>query len=121
MTYNIIFYEDADIDYKGLIQVIYQNCPNLKLLLDNYNSINPFVLKEFESLLVNCQFLDGLIIIIYDRYDVFSWDRLHQLAYLKYFFVNWQDRKPILLEVSDNILRMNEMDQRYQILAEQKE
>ncbi|GET53969.1 hypothetical protein GLOIN_2v813753 [Rhizophagus irregularis DAOM 181602=DAOM 197198] len=63
---NVIYY----VDYKILIQAIYQNCPNiryLKLSLDRN-----LLIPEFENLLINCQCLNGLIINMCKDYE-FSW------------------------------------------------
>ena len=47
---------------------IYQNCPNLRYLRLSLFNEN---ITEFENLLINCQFLDGLV--IYSHSSVFSW------------------------------------------------
>jgi hypothetical protein len=61
--------------YEMLIQAIYQNCPNIKYLsfLLNRN----LLISEFENLLINFQFLNGLAIIMIN--DQFSWDELFRV------------------------------------------
>ncbi|PKY53283.1 hypothetical protein RhiirA4_471403 [Rhizophagus irregularis] len=64
-----------EVENKRIIQAIYRNCPNLKylkLLVRNSNII------EFKTLLVNCQYLDGLFILT-DYDDQFNWDRLFKI------------------------------------------
>jgi hypothetical protein len=50
-----------DINYKLLIQAIYLNCSNLKYL-KLFIMYNHFL--EFEKLLINCKYLDGLFILL---------------------------------------------------------
>jgi hypothetical protein len=109
-----------------IIQAIYQNCPNLKyhlklILVDDFKKLA----SEFESLLINCQLLDGLIIEIKDdKFNEFKWDEFFltlaksspislfkfkfnffnfyntiKLKDIKLFLDNWKDRNPILLKV----------------------
>jgi hypothetical protein len=105
-----------------IIQAIYQNCPNLKYLkltlIANFNTL----ISEFESLLANCQLLDGLILEIdEDINNEFKWDEFFlilaksspinlfkfkfnfyntiKLNDIKLFFDNWKDRNFILLSV----------------------
>jgi hypothetical protein len=124
-TNRIDFLDHDDINNKRLIQAIYQNCPNLKylkLLIRNRN------ISEFEKLLVNCEYLDGLYIII----DDIDWAKLFEILTrsspislfkfkfysleppkseaLKLFFDNWKGRHPMLLQtISEDIfIRRNE-------------
>ncbi|PKC08402.1 hypothetical protein RhiirA5_416930, partial [Rhizophagus irregularis] len=114
------------VDYKILIQTIYQNCPNiryLKLSLDRNLSI-----PEFENLLINCQFLNGLIINVCKDYE-FSWDKLFQvlaksspislfkfkfyskvfkLKDIESFFSSWKNRNPILLRINDSRIKVDQ-------------
>ena len=120
---------ETDADIEKLIQAIYQNCPNLRYLKLTFNSqfdnSNSVISTEFEKLLINCQFLNGFIIGICDAviasiYNI-SWDKLFEiltrsspislfkfkfysydtikLEYLKSFFDNWINRKPMLLKI----------------------
>ncbi|GES99310.1 hypothetical protein GLOIN_2v1765864 [Rhizophagus clarus] len=105
----------SENEYKRIIQVIYQNCPNLK-----YFTFSPQVtdILETEKLLITCQFLNGLHIINRKYID---WDSLFKvlikaspvrlykfyfevnepikLESLKYFIDNWKGRRPILLKI----------------------
>jgi hypothetical protein len=68
---------DEDVDSKMLIQAIYQNCQNLMYLKLSLDSNSNSIISEFESLLMNCQFLNELIIIGRDYDDeIFNWDKL---------------------------------------------
>jgi hypothetical protein len=103
-----------DTNNKRLIQTIYQNCPNLKyfklVISDSY-------ISEFENLLVNCEYLDGLYITM----DGIDWGKLFEIltrssptslfkfkfcfegqkpesGSLDLFFYNWKGRHPMLLQ-----------------------
>jgi hypothetical protein len=119
LTEISIFYVDNEI----LIQTIYQNCPKLSYLhlsLINNNSL----ILEIKNLLIYCQFLNGLIINVYDNYgNIFSWDKFFiilaksspislfkfkffsttiiKLEDIKLFFDNWKDKNPMLLLISN--------------------
>ncbi|PKY45545.1 hypothetical protein RhiirA4_460163 [Rhizophagus irregularis] len=109
-----------DINYDGckiLIQAIYHNCPNIRYLkLTLYRNL---LIPEFKNLLINCQFLNGLIINVCKDHE-FNWNKLFQvltilspinlfkfkfysnsfkLEDLKLFFDNWKNRKAILLKL----------------------
>ncbi|GBC06011.1 hypothetical protein RclHR1_06560002 [Rhizophagus clarus] len=96
-----------------LVQSIAQNCPNLKyltLMLKNNDII------KLEELLINCQYLNGLIIITDKNFD---WNKLFeilvesspidlfkfkfcsyyniQVKHLDLFFDKWRNRPPMLL------------------------
>jgi len=114
-----------DVDIEKLIQAIYQNCPNLRYLKlslrSNFNNFNSVISIEFEKLLINCQFLNGLVIDIQNTNEFISWDKLFEilaksspinlfkfkfypsntieLEHLKSFFDNWKNRKPMLLKL----------------------
>ena len=105
-------------DDRRLIQAIYQNCPKLRYvkLKINDNSI-----LEFENLLINCQNLNGLVLLNDYNNNIhnFNWDNLFKiLAKLsptslfrfkflkchfgsnvfksfKLFFDNWKNRHPM--------------------------
>ncbi|GBB89803.1 hypothetical protein RclHR1_01660022 [Rhizophagus clarus] len=105
-----------EVGNKKIIQVIYQNCPNLiylKLVLRNNNIL------ELENLLINCQYLNGLYILIG---DIFDWDKLFEiltrlspkslfkfkfnylvpkLNSLKSFFDNWKGRHSMYLQLNE--------------------
>ncbi|RIA82330.1 hypothetical protein C1645_835525 [Glomus cerebriforme] len=112
---------EISISYNGdgriFIQAIYQNCLNLKYLA---LSINNDSFSEFEKLLINCQHLNGLVImdarnLYYDdlfkilirsspislfRFKFFFNTKYnHKLKYLKLFLDNWKNRHPILLHL----------------------
>ncbi len=74
---SIIYYGISNERLERPIQAIYQNCPNLRylrlLLIINVNSL---ILTEFENLLINCQYLNGLVIDIYNDY---GWDKLFEI------------------------------------------
>jgi hypothetical protein len=99
-----------------LIQAIYQNCPKLEyfeLLLYNDN------LSELEKLLINCQYLRGLVIFA-DLFKESDWDYLFEilvksspiglfkfkftcinglkLKNLEIFFDGWKNKHPMLLQ-----------------------
>jgi hypothetical protein len=104
-------------DNRGLIQAIYQNCPNLiylKLLFNNNNIL------ELEKLLTKCQYLCGLVIFT-DELNEPDWNDLFDilakssptslfrfkfssiwsfklLVSLKSLFDNWNDRHPMFLQ-----------------------
>jgi hypothetical protein len=109
---RIRYIDPNDTNNKRLIQAIYQNCPKLKYLeLSIGNSIS-----EFEKLLINCKYLDGLYIIMEDT----DWEGLFEVLTrssptslfkfkfyfylppkseaLKLFFDNWKCRHPMLLQ-----------------------
>jgi hypothetical protein len=105
------------IDNKKLIQAIYQNCSNLKYLKLSFINDDIF---ELENLLIKCKDLNGLVIIIFENEP--DWDNLFKvlvrsspinlfkfkfssfrtlkLETLKFFFDNWNDRHPILLQTN---------------------
>ncbi|RGB41685.1 hypothetical protein C1646_810535 [Rhizophagus diaphanus] len=99
-------------DNKSLIRAIYQNCKNLRYL--KLSLLNRNIL-ELENLLINCKFLNGLVIDVY----MFNWSKLFEilsisspaslfkfkfffyysrtpeLESLKLFFDNWNNRIPM--------------------------
>ncbi|RIA84512.1 hypothetical protein C1645_413003 [Glomus cerebriforme] len=106
-----------EINSKILIQAIYNNCHNvqyIELIINNDD------LLELKNLLIKCQYLDGLILDIYDiTADEMGWDNLFEILLesapknlfkfkfihrttikfnaLKNFFDNWKGRPPMLL------------------------
>ena len=114
------------INNKNIIKAIYQNCPNLKYLklwLRNGN------ISEFENLLINCQYLNGLYILVREAGDTFEfcwndlfkiltesspaalfkfkfwfYDEVFELESLKLFFEGWKGRRPMFLQtiISNN-------------------
>ncbi|RIA92896.1 hypothetical protein C1645_874466 [Glomus cerebriforme] len=105
-------------DNKRLIQAIYQNCPYLKYLKLTFNNSNILAL---ENLLINCQYLNGLIIILGNELDwdnlfeiltelspanlfkfklFFAWHSKVPTESLKLFFDNWKSRCPMLLQTN---------------------
>ncbi|GBC10709.1 hypothetical protein RclHR1_09840005 [Rhizophagus clarus] len=102
---------------KSLIQAIYRNCPNLKYLKLFFEIIN---ISELKNLLINCQYLNGLVIITDILENKFDWDNLFDilaklspkslykfkfyfmrtlhLDSLKLFFDNWKGH-PIFLQI----------------------
>jgi hypothetical protein len=113
--YEIIFY--AHFDTIKLIQAIYKNCLNLRFLKIPIESCD---IPEFEKLLINCQYLDGLYILDARQ---FSYDELFNILTksspislfkfkfifnekygdrfksLKLFLDNWKNRYPMLLQI----------------------
>jgi hypothetical protein len=94
------------------------------------------LISEFENLLINCQFLNGLIINTHN--NQFNLDELFQiltksspsslykfkfdskkfkLEDIKSFFNNWKNRKPMLLKIYRSF--MMEPDQQLVSLIEQ--
>jgi hypothetical protein len=110
---NIYIVED-----KIPIQVIYKNCPNLKYLQLDVNESN---LLEFKKLLIECQYLEGLMISLKSYGDNlfeilanFSPTNLVKFAFflnsgfyylelksLKSSLDNWENRHPMLLQFTD--------------------
>ncbi|PKK66411.1 hypothetical protein RhiirC2_868321 [Rhizophagus irregularis] len=117
-----------EIDNEKIIQVIYQSCPNLtylKLMFRNRNIL------ELENLLNNCQYLNGLYILVdNDIWDSnndyeFNWDLLFEvltrsspinlfkfkfyfyetpkLKSLKLFLDNWKGKHSMLLQTIQDI------------------
>ena len=111
---NIVSYEKDTSN--RLIQAIHQNCPKLrylKLIMDGFD------VSELKKLLINCQYLNGLVIGSYCK--KFNWDyffeseiltvlsppslykfkficngyKLIELESLKLFFDNWMGRHPM--------------------------
>jgi hypothetical protein len=111
---KIYLTDHDDTNNKRLIRAIYQNCPNLKylkLLIRNSN------ISEFEKLLINCKYVDGLYIDMentdYERlFEILtrsSPTSLFKFIFyfssvspkpdtLKLFFDNWKGRHPMLLQ-----------------------
>jgi hypothetical protein len=114
---------DYENDDKKLIQTIYKNCPKLKYLSLSIRNKNPIHgITELDDFLINCQYLNGLVIIISTR-ENFDWDNFfkslaksspnclfkfkffttwenYKLESLKLFFDNWKGRHPMLLYTS---------------------
>jgi hypothetical protein len=127
LTVIIIHCNDV-VHYDGckmLIQAIYQNCPNIKYLKLSLN--RNLLISEFENLLINCQYLNGLIINIWNDHE-FSWDQLFQiitksspiglfkfkfysktfkLKDIKSFVDNWKNRNPMLLKINHSDIRID--------------
>ncbi|GES93940.1 hypothetical protein GLOIN_2v1878750 [Rhizophagus clarus] len=111
-------YYDSNND--EIIQTIIKNCPNLKylmLMLKNKDII------KFEELLTNCQYLNGLNLVM-NRFDLkFDWNKffeiltksspiglfkfkfyfcryrtLFSLESMNLFFDKWKGRRPMLLQ-----------------------
>ncbi|PKY14944.1 hypothetical protein RhiirB3_427051 [Rhizophagus irregularis] len=113
-----IDYEDND---ENLIQAIYKNCPKLKYLKLSITNSSIRSIKELDNLLINCQYLNGLVIYIRKNFDwdnffksliksspnsllkfkLFSsiWDNYSPES-LKLFFDNWKSRHPMLLHTN---------------------
>ncbi|RGB43396.1 hypothetical protein C1646_680881 [Rhizophagus diaphanus] len=133
----------SSVDNKMVIQVIYQNCPNLKYLhlsLANNNSLtdSSLFILEIEYLLINCQCLKGLI--INTCFAVFRWDQFFmilarsspvslfrfkfifsgtvKLEDLKLFFDKWEDRNPMLLTINNlqcSKMQMEDLIKQYKV------
>jgi hypothetical protein len=133
--YCVTHYYEND-DEKKIVQVIYQNCPYLKYLKIPFCNSN---ILELENLLINCQYLNGLYIIICE--NGFNWDKLFEilirssptglfkfkfdfinngfepikLKSLNLFFYNWKNRHPMLLQFCSY---NNKLKKKYFKLAE---
>ncbi|GBC10557.1 hypothetical protein RclHR1_09710008 [Rhizophagus clarus] len=116
LTEISILYEG--VNDKNLIPIIYQNCPNLRYLKLSLSARN---ITEFENLLIKCQFLNGLVIDIYDHIVKFDWvklfkiliksspislvkfkfssNRIISLENLKLFFDGWKNKIPMFLHI----------------------
>jgi hypothetical protein len=118
-------------DNKDLIQSIYQNCPKLKYLKLMFNNSN---ILELKNLLINCQYLNGLIIILGNELD---WNNLFKILIesspislykfkifftrykgpkaesLKSFFDNWKGRNSMLLQTSYSTLEYFNLAEKY--------
>jgi hypothetical protein len=82
---NIDYVSHDEINNKRIIQAIYQNCINLKylkLVIRNSNIL------ELDKLLINCQYLNGLYILVNNMFDSFNkehndraidWDHLFEV------------------------------------------
>jgi hypothetical protein len=124
---KIDFVEHDDTNNKRLIQAIYQNCPKLKYLeLSIGNSIS-----EFEKLLINCKYLDGLYILMY----ITDWERLFEVLirssptslfkfkfrfyklpepeHLKLFLDKWKGRHPMLLQTIPKNINVRTQENNY--------
>ncbi|RGB42313.1 hypothetical protein C1646_662301 [Rhizophagus diaphanus] len=105
-------------EIRKLTQTIYQNCPNLRYIK---LPIKDYALTEFERLLNNSQYLDGLVIdyeMDFDYKDVFEiltrssplnlskfkfdFTKKFRLNFklLESFLNKWNDRQPMLLQIS---------------------
>jgi hypothetical protein len=104
-----------EVENKSIIQVIYQNCPNLIYLKLMFMSEN---ILELEQLLINCKYLNGLYFILKNldklfemlttssptnlfkfKFNIISFGTI-KLESLKPFFDNWKGRNPMLLQIS---------------------
>ncbi|PKC06860.1 hypothetical protein RhiirA5_418991 [Rhizophagus irregularis] len=112
-----------EVDNKRIIQAISQNCSNLKYLKLSVRSNN---IVEFETLLINCQYLKGVYILLSDSY--FKWGKLFKILTkssstslfrfkfnllpriksLKLFFDNWKGRHPMFLQFIKELEYMEE-------------
>ncbi|UZO03401.1 uncharacterized protein OCT59_023808 [Rhizophagus irregularis] len=115
--YCVVFNVSGD---KRLIQTIYQNCPNLRYLKLSLVFYDNSLISELDNLLINCKFLNELIIDVTDS-QLFGWDKLFvmlaksssinlfdfkffsnkiiELNHIKLFLDNWKDRNPMLLKI----------------------
>jgi hypothetical protein len=113
ISIDCIFYED--INNKRIIQAIYKKCPKLEYLKLNLISSN---IKEFEKLLIHCQYLDEIFISIDNLFEPkelfeilsksspislfkFKFSNLFipdKLDSLNQFLDNWKGRHPMFLQ-----------------------
>ncbi|PKC14027.1 hypothetical protein RhiirA5_409904 [Rhizophagus irregularis] len=108
---------------------IYQNCPNLKYFKLSYNI--ELLISELENLLINCKFLNGLVIdnsymdelfilltksspITLFKFEFFTY--WVNLKYIKLFLDNWKDRNPMLLKLN---IRDKEIKQQLEDLVKE--
>ncbi|PKC70758.1 hypothetical protein RhiirA1_532484 [Rhizophagus irregularis] len=132
LTEISVLYDYHGDDSKMFIQAIYRKCPNLRYLrlsLLLFRNIE-LLISEYESLLSNSRYLNGLIIDIYTGYNTefkwneffmilaksspislfkfkFSSNKLIQLKDIKLFFDNWENRNSIILEISNKDYNVN--------------
>ncbi|PKY60454.1 hypothetical protein RhiirA4_484173 [Rhizophagus irregularis] len=102
-------------DNEKIIQAIYQNCSNLQYL--KLSCEIGSLISELENVLINCQFLNELVIDAPNNSDMdklfilltkFSPITLFKFEFINYrfnlddiklFFDNWKDRNPMLLKL----------------------
>ncbi|RGB30595.1 hypothetical protein C1646_765167, partial [Rhizophagus diaphanus] len=112
---------------------IYQNCSNLQYL--KLSCKIGSLISELENLLINCQFLNELVIDTLNNSDMnklfilltkFSPITLFKFEFINYkinlddmklFFDNWKDRNPMLLKLQNSI--GNEIKQQLEDLFEE--
>jgi hypothetical protein len=134
---KIDYIRHNEVDNKRIIQIIYQNCPNLRYLKLLFRNCN---ISELENLLINCKYLDGLYLIINNVDDAFEWDNLFnilaksspknlfkfkfgfhtlyrsiKLESLELFFNNWKGRHPMILQFSqaNNMKPFSDLIEKY--------
>ncbi|RGB28693.1 hypothetical protein C1646_767517 [Rhizophagus diaphanus] len=119
-----------DIDNKRIIQIIYKKCPKLKYLKLEFKNSN---ILELNNLLINCHYLNGLFFIN----SKFDWNNLFEILIksspinlykfkfdtiydniekdsLKYFFNNWKDKHPLLLQFNQkNLEQYSDLIEKY--------
>ncbi|PKC62853.1 hypothetical protein RhiirA1_464550 [Rhizophagus irregularis] len=127
-------YHDNGIE--KIIQAIYQNCSNLQYL--KLSCEIGSLISELENLLINCQFLNELVIDTLNNFDMdklfilltkFSPITLFKFEFIDYrinlddiklFFDNWKDRNPMLLKLMyQRISISNEIEQQLEDLVEE--
>ncbi|GES99181.1 hypothetical protein GLOIN_2v1787971 [Rhizophagus clarus] len=119
----------SGVNDKRLIQVVYQNCPNLKYFKISLASNVDILISELENLLNHCQLLNGLIINICDAFNEFNWvkffeilaksspiglfkfkfssDWIIKLEDVKFFFDNWEGRNSLSLITNNHNYTFN--------------
>ncbi|GBB88547.1 hypothetical protein RclHR1_15090006 [Rhizophagus clarus] len=138
---SIGYIHHDEIGNEKIIQTIYQKCLNLKYLKLTVRNRN---ILEFEKLLNNCQYIDGLCIIIDNDIwfnNKFNWELLFEVLIrssptnlfkfyfhkppkfksLKSFFDDWKGKRSMLLQIiQDNSFGIcNEIEMQYFDLLEE--
>ncbi|GBB88384.1 hypothetical protein RclHR1_14950004 [Rhizophagus clarus] len=126
-----------------LFQAIAQNCPNLKylmLVVINGNNIN-----ELEKIIINCQYMNGLVIVRDKYHSHFDWEKLFEmliksspinlnkfkfyirdkypfisLGFLNLFLNKWKGRHPMLLHTVREYSCLNEFEKYFDLLEKYK-
>jgi hypothetical protein len=116
---------------KRIIQVIYQNCPNLEYLTFSFQYTD---IVEMENLLITCQYLNGLHIITKNNIDLGNLFKLLtkispislykfyfenykpiKLETIKLFIDNWKGRRPMLLKLNHTNIEMVNLLKKYRL------
>jgi hypothetical protein len=140
ISINLLRYYDTN--YKVLIQAISQNCPKLQYLMLMFKNRD---IIELEKLLINCQNLNGLIIVA-NKFDIeFDWSKLFEiltksspiclfkfkfyfyryrtlsrLDSLNLLFDNWKGRHPMLLQTVPMYSHIN-LEKYFNLIEKYKE
>jgi hypothetical protein len=128
--------KNIDIDrdrHTPHVRSIYQNCPNLRYLkLTLFNELFDGEISDFETLLTNCKYLEGLIVDMCRLTLSFDMNNFYkilakssptslfkfkfslgyfrrELESLELFFDNWKGRNPMLLQADAYTTEINDL------------